>query len=141
MIFGAVLAISIQFQFVFVHPKPLSSGNPLLQRFQAIIFKFLNLTAPQTDQMVVVLPLDLAFKARGAVPEPAGGSPAALGQKPQGAINRGVSEARVLPSNPLIEFGDCHMRSGFPKRADDLVSLAGGFESPLPQIKMKSIFR
>jgi hypothetical protein len=126
---------------MFLHPKPLSPGNPLLQRFQAIIFKFLNLAAPQTDQMIVVFPRHVVFKARGAVSKPAGGGPAALRQKTKGAVNRGESEARVLPLDPLIEFGDRHMRPGFPKGADDLIPLAGDLESPLPQKKVKSIFR
>jgi hypothetical protein len=137
----AVLAVSIQFQFVFPYPESLLPGNPLLQSFQAIIFEFLDLPAAQTDQVVVMLSLNPVFKAGGAISKPAGGSPTALRQEPQGAIDRGVPDARVSPPHPLIEFVDRHMRIGFPQSADDLVPLAGGLKPPLPQKMVKGIFR
>jgi hypothetical protein len=117
---------------VFQNPKPFLSRNLILQSLHTVVFKFRDFSAFSTDQMVVMLSLGPVFKSGGTFAELPGGSPPALRQQTQRAIHRRVPNAWIFPANPLVQLIDGYMGSCLPQRADNLVALPGGLETPAP---------
>jgi hypothetical protein len=123
---------------MFENLKTLLAGNVCLQFFNTGAFEFYDLPTPETDQMIMVLPLGLLLETGRAIAKLAGGGPSALRHESEGTVYRGVANLRVSLADSLIELIHAQMISArFYEHLDNGVSLTGGLEAAVFQETMK----
>ena len=125
--------IPVKLQLMVKNPETLLAGNPGLQLFDGLALEFYDLSAKQTDEMVMMPSFRKMLKTRHPFPESTGRSPSALRHQLQGTVNGGVTDLGILMSYPLVKLIDTQMGTTFQKNPRDLVALPGGLEPALSQ--------
>ena len=104
-------------------------GNPLLKGFDPIVFKFDNLPAVKTDQVIMVSPfpgglisgLSIGKFSLGCQPQP--------GEELEGSIDRRITDPRIQFRYLSVDLGKVFMPGGVEEDIEDLRSLTGGLDS------------
>src|SRR6266702_5774778 len=126
--FPAFRALSIQLQLVHLDEESVAVCHFSLKFFDGLVLELDDVAAAGADQMVVVLPLGhvlipgLAVAKMDLIGDPR------LGEQLQGAIDRGVADARVLGPQLQIELLDAHVALGGKEHIENNVPLAGRLE-------------
>jgi hypothetical protein len=122
------------------HFKPMALCNLGLEGLDPLIFKFDDLPAPKTDQMVVVLPLRHPFVANlSVVKAPLCRQPQA-GEKLERPVDGGVADLRVRFGHLGIDFSQVLMAFRVEEDVKNLLSLFGVLTASLRDHRSQCIF-
>jgi hypothetical protein len=115
-------------------------GNRLLQRLDLRVFELDDRTAVSADQMVVMLFTGAGLVAGLAIAEVTGLGDAALGEQLEGAMDRGVTNPRVLSAQAQVELFSREVRPRPQELVENDFSLPSGLESLGDEIGAESFF-
>ena len=112
----------------------------LLQMLYLLILKFYNLSAFNTDTVVVVAVVGYVLIPCLTVAKLPFNGNTAPGQKLHGSINRCVANLRISAPDSLEKLFQIYVGIGFKKYINDVVSLDSGFETFFVQLFSEAIF-
>jgi hypothetical protein len=100
-------------------------SNRFLKRFQGLVFKFNNLTAPEADEMIMMAPSRDRFVPGLSVSKFAFLGQTEAGEKLQGSINRRITNPRIGLRYQGIDLSKILVPRGAQKDIENLLSLLG----------------
>jgi len=105
--------------------KTVTLGNALLKRFEGFILELDDLSAPETDQVIVVAPSRSRFILSFSISKFTLGGQAKTSKELQGSVNRGIANFGIDLRLLGIDLGKVLMPGGVEKDVQDLLSLLG----------------
>jgi hypothetical protein len=133
---SAIVAQSIKLELMPRKHHAKFLGDILLHPLDCIVFKFHDLTALFTDEMVVMV-LARDFKASLVFIEVSFGQQLALLEQLEGPIDGSVPDVRIYFLDLSVELFGADMTAEVEKNPGDIVPRRGGFETALAQPRMK----
>lgn len=130
-------AASVDFQAVIIQIKAVITGDFFLEFFNGFAFKFENGSALNADQVIVVLPVEVAFVAKRPVSEIMFLGNLAFLQEFQGSVYGGIADLGVVAANAMEEFFGIDMPFAAKKMAENIHALGGQFQIVLAKIILK----
>jgi len=119
-----------------LHQEIIFSGYILLKRFDALVLEFEDRAAFRTDQVVVMAVRDLVLVPGKPVRESSLIGQSRIGQQFQGAVDGGITDARVVFLHPEVQFFRAQVLSGIDKNLQDVITLGRG-----PEPLTRQVFR
>jgi len=104
-------------------------GNPSLKSFQCSIFKFDNLSAIQTNEMIMMGSFRGGFISGLPIRKFSLGGQAETGEEPQGPVNGRVADRGVRFGHLSINLREVLVAGGIQEDMEDLFSLLGRLQS------------
>lgn len=110
-------------------PEPMPFGNSVLEGFECLILEFHDLSAIQTDQVIVMAPFRSGLISGLSVSKFSLGCQAETGEELQGTINGDVADFGICFSDLSIDFRKVLMSGRVEKDREDLFPLFGCLQS------------
>jgi hypothetical protein len=101
--------MAIEFQSMMKNLKMMTLGNTVLKGLKGLIFKFNNLSAIETDQVVMMASFRSGFVSGLSIGKFPLIRQTETSEELQGSINRGVSDFRIHPGNLGINLREILM--------------------------------
>jgi hypothetical protein len=101
----------------------MTPGDCILEGFEGLILKFNNVSAIQTDQVIVMASFQGGFIPGLSVGKFSLGRQAETGEELQGAIDRHVADFRIDFGDLRIDLGKVFVSGGTEKDFEDLFPL------------------
>jgi hypothetical protein len=112
--------------------EAVSPGDSLLKLLDARLRKLRDLGTLNANEVIVVADAVGQLIASEPIAEPAFAGDPAFREKLEGAIDRGVPDARLFRADPGEQFLDAHVAVGLKERVYDERALVGR-PKPLPR--------
>jgi hypothetical protein len=109
--------------------KTVTLGNAILKGFKCWVLEFNNLSAIETDQVIMVAPFRSGFKSGLSVSEFSLGGQTETSEEPQGAVNGGIADFGIGFCDLGINLGKALMPGRIQKDIEDLFPLSGRLQS------------
>jgi hypothetical protein len=126
--FSAIRTETIEFQPMAFNIETMFPGNFVLKLFDAFIFKFNNLAAGKTDQVIMMFIMVAGFVASLAIPEMTLFRDAAFGKKLQSAMDGRITDVRVSAAQAQVQVLRRQVGSGTQELFQNQLSLPGRFQ-------------
>jgi len=110
-------------------PELMTSGDSGLKGFECLILEFDNLSAVQTDQVVVMTSLESGFIPGLSVNKFSLGCQAEASEELQGTIDGDIADFRISFSDLCINLCKVLVSGGIEKDGEDLFPLFGRLQS------------
>ncbi len=130
-------APSIDFQTMIIQFEAVVLGNLFLEFFNCLALKLKNDATLNADQVIVVLPIEVAFIAKRPVSEIVLFGNLAFFQQFEGSVNSGVADLGLVAANAVEEFFGIDMSLAAKKVAENIHALRGQFQIVLAKIIFK----
>jgi len=112
-----------------VNPETVAFGYLILKGFEGIVFEFDNLSAIETDQVIMVTALCGGFVPGLPIGKFPLDSQTQTGEKFEGAIDGRIANFRVCLNHLGVNLGQVLVAWQIEKDIEDLFTLTGRFES------------